>query len=174
MLLDHISSGIDGLQGVPGRLEKIKNERSLSIIVDYAHTPDALSKALGALRKLTAGRLITVFGCGGNRDKGKRFEMGLVAGRKSDTVFITTDNPRDESPRAIGKQIEEGVRKSAAGRYYLDLDRKTAIRKAVKMARREDIVLIAGKGHESYQVIAGKKNVFDDRETASEAASILS
>ena len=158
---DHISSGIDGLQGVPGRLEKIKNERSLSIIVDYAHTPDALSKALGALRKLTAGRLITVFGCGGNRDRGKRFEMGLVAGRKSDTVFITTDNPRDESPRAIGKQIEEGVRKSAAGRYYLDLDRKTAIRKAVKMARREDIVLIAGKGHESYQVIAGKKNVFD-------------
>ena len=108
--LDAISSGISALQGVPGRLERVENEHSLSIVVDYAHTPDALSKALDALRKLTSGRLITVFGCGGNRDRGKRSEMGFVAGKKSDMVFITSDNPRDGDPRTIAEQVEEGVR----------------------------------------------------------------
>ena len=171
--LDHISSGIGDLKGVPGRLEKVENERSLSIVVDYAHTPDALSKALDALRKLTAGRLITVFGCGGNRDKGKRSEMGLVAGRKSDMVFITSDNPRDEDPRRIAQQVEEGVKESGLDRYFVELDRKSAIRKAIKVATGEDMVLIAGKGHEPYQVIAGKKRNFDDREMAAEAASLL-
>ena len=172
--LDSVSSGISELQGVPGRLEKVENEHSLSIVVDYAHTPDALSKALDALRKLTAGRLITVFGCGGNRDKGKRPEMGLVAGKKSDMVFITSDNPRDENPHTIAEQIEEGVIKSGLRAYFLDLDRKSAIRKAIKAATRDDIVLIAGKGHESYQLTAGVKRHFDDRETAAEAVSLLS
>jgi len=171
--LEHISSGIGYLQGVPGRLERVGNDHSLSIIIDYAHTPDALSKSLDALRKLTGGRLITVFGCGGNRDRGKRSEMGFVAGRKSDMVFITSDNPRDENPALIAEQIEEGVRKSNAKHYHLDLDRKSAIRKAVKEAHLDDIVLIAGKGHETYQVIAGKKKLFDDRETAAEAATLL-
>jgi len=99
--------------------------------------------------------------------------MGFVAGRKSDMVFITSDNPRDENPALIAEQIEEGVRKSNAKHYHLDLDRKSAIRKAVKEAHLDDIVLIAGKGHETYQVIAGKKKLFDDRETAAEAATLL-
>ncbi len=172
--LGHISSGIADLHGVPGRLERVENEHSLSIVVDYAHTPDALSKALDALRKLTAARLITVFGCGGNRDRGKRSEMGLVAGKKSDMVFITSDNPRDEDPLTIAQQVEEGVKKSGLGSYFLDLDRKSAIQKAIQAANQDDMILIAGKGHESYQVIAGTKRHFDDREAASEAASLLS
>ena len=171
--LGPISSGISALQGVPGRLEKVENEHSLFIVVDYAHTPDALSKALDALKKLTAGRLITVFGCGGNRDRGKRSEMGFVAGKKSDMVFITSDNPRNEEPRAIAEQIEEGVRESGLTHYFLDLDRKSAIQKAIRAATREDIVLIAGKGHEPYQITAGTKRHFDDRETAAEAALLL-
>lgn len=181
--LNAVSIGIGNLTGIPGRLELVKNSRSLPILVDYAHTPDALGKALEALRPLTKGRLITVFGCGGDRDRGKRREMGRVAGQYSDLVFVTSDNPRTEEPAAIVQQIEEGVQESgldvlsgnslegAGTGYVLDLDRGSAIQKAVRMARGGDLVLIAGKGHEDYQIIGKRKRHFDDREVAAKAAS---
>ena len=182
--LKDVVRGIGGLKKVPGRLELVKNDRSLALVVDYAHTPDALLNALKAVRPLTKGRLITVFGCGGDRDKGKRRQMGLVAGRQSDLVFITSDNPRTEDPAVIGSQVEEGVQASGLKKlqdcsgdpmtgsgYFLDLDRGNAICRAVKMATRNDLVLIAGKGHEDYQIIGEKKRAFDDRKVAAQAAS---
>jgi UDP-N-acetylmuramoyl-L-alanyl-D-glutamate--2,6-diaminopimelate ligase len=180
-----IAAGVAQLQGVPGRLEMVKNSRGLAVAVDYAHTPDALMKALSAVRPLTAGKLITVFGCGGDRDKGKRSEMGKVAGQASDVIFITSDNPRTEDPGAIVAQIEEGVAESGMQKfsfengpasaqrkgYTVELDRARAIRKAVRMATEHDLVLIAGKGHEDYQIIGREKRPFDDRTIAREAAS---
>jgi len=142
---------------VPGRLEQVRNKRALALVVDYAHTPDALLKALSAVRLLTEGRVLTVFGCGGDRDKGKRRSMGRVAGLQSDMVFITSDNPRTEDPGAIAAQIEEGVIESGLKDYILDLDRENAIQRAVKMAHNGDLVLIAGKGHETYQIMGKEK-----------------
>lgn len=181
--LNAIGSGIAHLKKIPGRLELVKNSRSLSIVVDYAHTPDALSKALKAIRPLAKGRLITVFGCGGDRDKGKRSQMGRVAGGHSDVVFITSDNPRTEDPAAIATEIEAGVREAGLSRlkghpgarpehpgYILDLDRRNAIHRAVEMAEGGDLILIAGKGHEDYQIIGKEKRPFDDRKVAAEAA----
>lgn len=174
--LNVIASGIANLKGVPGRLELIKNNRSLAIVVDYAHTPDALLKAIKAVKPLTKARLITVFGCGGDRDKGKRREMGRVAGEHSDLVFITSDNPRTEDPAAIAMQIEKGVHESGlnklGGGYILDLDRAGAIRRAVGLATESDLILIAGKGHEDYQIIGNRKRHFDDREVAADAAAL--
>lgn len=177
-----VASGVANLSGVPGRLELVENARSLSVVVDYAHTPDALLKVLEAIKPLVEGRLITVFGCGGDRDKGKRREMGRVAGEISDLVFITNDNPRTEDPYAIARQIEEGVRESGLEKlgsdsrdrpegsgYFLDLDRGNAILRAVGMADGNDFVLIAGKGHEDYQITGKGKRHFDDREVATEA-----
>lgn len=182
--LDVMASGIANLQGVPGRLELVKNSKSLAIVVDYAHTPDALLKAIKAVRPLTQERLITVFGCGGDRDKGKRREMGRVAGEYSDLVFVTSDNPRTEDPAAIAIEIEKGVRESGLKKlevgpdkdldepgYTLDLDRASAIRRAVGLANESDLILIAGKGHEDYQIIGKEKRHFDDREVAVDAAS---
>jgi UDP-N-acetylmuramoyl-L-alanyl-D-glutamate--2,6-diaminopimelate ligase len=182
--LKQIVSGIENLKGVPGRLELVKNSRSLAIVVDYAHTPDALLKALKAVKPLVKGRLITVFGCGGDRDKGKRREMGRVAGEHSDLLFITSDNPRTEEPTAIASQIEKGVNDSGQKKllnvpgngltgsgYILDLDRRNAIRMAVSVADKNDLILIAGKGHEDYQIIGMDKRNFDDRKVAAEAAS---
>lgn len=177
--LDTIIEGVESLNNVPGRLERVKNARDLDIVVDYAHTPDALLKALTTLRPLVEGKLITVFGCGGDRDKGKRSEMGLVAGENSDIVLITSDNPRTEDPEQIVDQIEEGVRKSGMTKmeqlagsglnekfYFREVNRQMAIRKAVFVAGSEDLVLIAGKGHEDYQVVGTEKRHFDDREEA--------
>ena len=182
--LNHVASGIARLKGIPGRLELIKNKRSLSIVVDYAHTPDALKKALIAVKPLAEGRLITIFGCGGDRDKGKRREMGRMAGKHSDLVIITSDNPRSEDPATIVSQIEKGASESglkklaglsgdrvADSGYVLDLDRGSAIRRAVGIADESDLILIAGKGHENYQIIGKNKRHFDDREVAAEAAS---
>jgi UDP-N-acetylmuramoyl-L-alanyl-D-glutamate--2,6-diaminopimelate ligase len=178
------AEGICRLKGVPGRLELVKNRQALMIVVDYAHTPDALLKAIGAVKPLAKGKLITVFGCGGDRDKGKRREMGRAAGGHSDLVIVTSDNPRTEDPAAIAAQAEKGVQESGLKKlrgifkgdpnrrgYFLDLDRASAIGKAVQMADERDVVLIAGKGHEDYQIIGTKKRHFDDREVAAEAAS---
>jgi UDP-N-acetylmuramoyl-L-alanyl-D-glutamate--2,6-diaminopimelate ligase len=177
-----VASGVANLSGVPGRLELVKNSRSLSVVVDYAHTPDALMKVLEAVKPLVKGRLITVFGCGGDRDKGKRRLMGHVAGEISDLVFITSDNPRTEDPSAIAHQIEEGVRESGLEKlgevyrnlpvksgYVLELDRGNAISRAIGIAEENDFVLIAGKGHEDYQITGKGKRHFDDREVAAEA-----
>jgi UDP-N-acetylmuramoyl-L-alanyl-D-glutamate--2,6-diaminopimelate ligase len=176
---DSILSGVSRLSGVPGRLERV--HAPVPVLVDYAHTPDALQNILEALRPLTSGRLITVFGCGGDRDRGKRPEMGRIAGRLSDVVFITSDNPRSEDPAAIARQIEEGVIDAGMksyglecgggqGRGYLvEIDRSAAIRKALSMALAADVVVIAGKGHEDYQIIGKVKRHFDDREAVQAA-----
>ncbi len=184
--LDVIKSGIARLKGVPGRLELMKNVGSRTVIIDYAHTPDALLNVLKSVKSLTEGRLITVFGCGGDRDKGKRKEMGRVAGEESDLVFITSDNPRTEAPELIISQIEEGIQVSGLeklgdgiehesqagvmGGYILDTDRRGAILSALGIAEKEDLVLIAGKGHEDYQIIGKDKRYFDDRKVVEEAA----
>jgi UDP-N-acetylmuramoyl-L-alanyl-D-glutamate--2,6-diaminopimelate ligase len=181
--LVRIAQGIKDLKSVPGRLEPVKNKRGLTIIVDYAHTPDALIKAQTTLKPLSKGRLITVFGCGGDRDKGKRPEMGASAGEISDVVFITSDNPRTEDPDSIIEQILEGVRmtrlpglewkdgQEVKGRgYFVEADRRKAIEKAVSVADGKDIILIAGKGHEDYQIVGTEKKFFDDRYEAAIAA----
>ncbi len=179
-----IAEGIEALKTVPGRLELVENKRALTVVVDYAHTPDALLKTQETLHPLVMGRLITVFGCAGDRDRGKRFEMGLIAGENSDIVFITSDNPRSEDPLSIIKQVEEGVKKSRLIRkdwskssknlgsgYFVEVDRREAIRKALLIANRDDLILIAGKGHEDYQIIGTEKRYFDDRREVLLAAS---
>ncbi|OKY74801.1 MAG: UDP-N-acetylmuramoyl-L-alanyl-D-glutamate--2,6-diaminopimelate ligase [Desulfobulbaceae bacterium DB1] len=185
-----ISSGIGRLHGVPGRLERVvadegdgqAGKEEFSVFVDYAHTPDALEKVLQTLRELNPARLIVVFGCGGDRDRGKRALMGNVAGRMADVVVITSDNPRSEAPAGILEEIEKGVRlvgleKIDAARLLQTVDRKgydvvedraEAIRIAVCGASKGDVVLISGKGHECYQIIGDKKFVFDDRQQARE------
>jgi len=180
--LKTIVKGIQSLSSVPGRLERVQNKRGLSILVDYAHTPDALEKALQTVRELTGGRLITVFGCGGDRDRGKRPQMGRVAGDYSDLVIITSDNPRGEDPGQIVSEIEPGVWESGLDAvdpdspytnrgYQIIIDRKKAIRIAIDMADKGGIVLIAGKGHENYQIIGKRKRYFNDAEEAALAAS---
>jgi UDP-N-acetylmuramoyl-L-alanyl-D-glutamate--2,6-diaminopimelate ligase len=182
--LNRIREGIEALRAVPGRMERVPNSRGLALVVDYAHTPDALQRALQSLRPFVTGKLITVFGCGGDRDRGKRSEMGFVAGTESDLVLITSDNPRSEDPLSIIEEIEAGVRKTGlrkvewtAGKadlpsgYFVEAERREAIRKAVRLAGERDLVLIAGKGHEDYQIIGGKRRHFDDREEAAAAAS---
>ena len=179
--LETVAWGIESLGYVPGRLQRVVNNSGLSIFVDYAHSPDALEKVLQTMRELTNGRLITVFGCGGDRDRGKRPEMGRIAGSYSDVVFITSDNPRGEDPGAIIREIEPGAKESGLKRinsdptaqqgYQIILDRREAIQAAVKAADREDIVLIAGKGHEDYQIIGAKRRHFSDVEEAARAAS---
>jgi UDP-N-acetylmuramoyl-L-alanyl-D-glutamate--2,6-diaminopimelate ligase len=181
MDLERIAEGIEGLKLVPGRLETVANRRGLTILVDYSHEPDALIKAQETLRPLMTGRLITVFGCGGDRDRGKRTEMGQAAGERSDVVFITSDNPRTEEPLSIIGQIEEGIKKTGASRlewgqglkspcYFIEPDRRRAIEKAVSIADEKDIILIAGKGHEDYQIVGREKRPFDDRVEAARAA----
>ena len=182
--LNTVAEGIERLGAVPGRLELVPNGRGLMIVVDYAHTPDALLKALATLSPLAKGRLITVFGCGGDRDKGKRYEMGLIAGENSDVVFATSDNPRSEDPDSIIEQIEEGIQKSGLKKelwssgpqsmgkgYFIEVDRQKAISNAISMANEKDLVLIAGKGHEDYQIVGGEIRYFDDRKEAASAAS---
>jgi UDP-N-acetylmuramoyl-L-alanyl-D-glutamate--2,6-diaminopimelate ligase len=182
--LNTISRGIERLAFVPGRLQHVENKQGLSIFVDYAHSTDALKKALQTVKQFTKGRLITVFGCGGDRDKGKRPDMGRVAGIYSDCAIITSDNPRGESPAKIADEVETGVKESGLTRITLDsssnargyeiiLDRRRAIHTAVKMAHKEDgdIILIAGKGHEKYQIIGNRKRHFNDIEEVELATS---
>ncbi len=181
--LDMIAEGIKRLKTVPGRLELVENRKGLTVIVDYAHTPDALQKAQETLRPLTKGRLITLFGCGGDRDRGKRYDMGVCAAKNSDVVIITSDNPRTEDPESIVRQIEKGVMDCGLNRaewpapvgikgrvYFIEVDRHRAIENAISIADKEDIVLIAGKGHEDYQIIGRDKRAFDDREEVVRAA----
>ena len=146
---------------VPGRMERIAGEPCL-ILRDYAHTPDALERALETLRPLTAGRLIVVFGCGGDRDRSKRPIMGRIAGTHSDFPIISSDNPRTEDPERIIDEIVAGV---PAGVSHLRVpDRREAIREAISMAQSGDTVLLAGKGHETYQVLGTEKVPFDERD----------
>lgn len=177
-----IAEGIACLESVPGRLERIQNSLGLSILVDYAHTPDALERVLRTVRPLARARLIVIFGCGGDRDRGKRPLMGEISSRLADLVVVTSDNPRTEEPLRIVEEIEAGVRKTGLQKlrnsnceirntergYWLEPDRRSAIRLALRLARAEDLVLIAGKGHEDYQIFGAQRIHFDDREVVRE------
>jgi UDP-N-acetylmuramoyl-L-alanyl-D-glutamate--2,6-diaminopimelate ligase len=190
---DVIVEGIGRLTSVPGRLEKIKNELGISVFVDYAHTPDALERVLRGLRPLVQGRLIALFGCGGDRDRGKRPLMGEISARLSDLLILTSDNPRSENALSILEEIEAGVRKIGLEKfqiadlrsqienpnskvqnlrlergYLVEADRRAAIRLAFRLARADDLILIAGKGHEDYQIVGSQRLHFDDREVARE------
>jgi len=175
--LDVIKAGIEDVTRIPGRLEAIPNTAGRFVYVDYAHTPDALENVLSSLRSIAQGRIICVFGCGGDRDKGKRHQMGEIAGRLSDITVITSDNPRTEAPMDIIAQVLDGMRKTSMGEdlgggekgYVVEPDRKKAIELAVTISRADDIVLIAGKGHETYQIIGNKTISFDDRKEAETA-----
>jgi UDP-N-acetylmuramoyl-L-alanyl-D-glutamate--2,6-diaminopimelate ligase len=147
---------------VPGRLEPVPNQRGLTIFVDYAHTDDALGNVLRTLRELTRGRLITVFGCGGNRDKTKRPKMGAIVARLADYALLTSDNPRTEDPAEIIRQCAAGF--GASKNFATEVDREKAIGQALALARPGDVVLIAGKGHENYQEFAHTIVPFDDRD----------
>ena len=147
---------------VPGRSELVDNKLEIPIMIDYAHSPESLENILQAVKSYTRGRVICLFGCGGDRDSGKRPVMGEISGRVADFTIITSDNPRTEDPKKIVDQIEEGIKKTK-GKYSVIIDRVEAIKKAIKMANKKDIIVLAGKGHETYQEINGKKNPFDER-----------
>ena len=147
---------------VPGRSEMIDNKLEIPIMVDYAHSPESLENILQAVKSYTRGKVISVFGCGGDRDPGKRPIMGEISGRIADFTFITSDNPRTEDPEKIVRQIEEGIKKTQ-GKYIVITDRVSAIKEAIKMATKRDIIVLAGKGHEPYQEINGTKYPFDER-----------
>ena len=157
---------------VPGRSEIVPNTRNLTVMVDYAHTPASLEGILRAVKTYTKGKVICVFGCGGDRDRAKRPMMGEIAGKLATYTVITSDNPRSEEPKEIIKEIEEGIKKTK-GKYTVIVDRAKAIDHAIRQAKRNDIVLIAGKGHETYQEINGEKIHFDDREIALESLKKL-
>lgn len=162
-----IAEALPQFSSPPGRLELVDEGQPFTVAVDYAHTPDALEKVLLTVRELTQGRVIVVFGCGGDRDPTKRPEMGRIATQIADYTVITSDNPRTEDPLKIIEQIVTGVVPGA--NYHVEPDRRTAIFHAVKMAQPNDFVLIAGKGHETYQIVGTIKRPFDDREIAREA-----
>jgi UDP-N-acetylmuramoyl-L-alanyl-D-glutamate--2,6-diaminopimelate ligase len=167
--LESVKTALQQVQGVAGRLEKVDAGQDFAVLVDYAHTPDSLENILIAAREFTRGRIITVFGCGGDRDRTKRPIMGAVSARLSDYTVLTSDNPRSEEPLAILSDIEAGVKPLIGDdRYTVISDRREAIGFALKMAQPQDTVLIAGKGHETYQIVGDRVLPFDDRETARE------
>jgi UDP-N-acetylmuramoyl-L-alanyl-D-glutamate--2,6-diaminopimelate ligase len=171
---DAIEKGIAKLEGVPGRFQVVsRRPDDVTVVVDYAHTDDALRNLLETARPLAKGRLITVFGCGGDRDRTKRPLMGAVAGRLSDVIVITSDNPRSEDPQRIIDEIRRGItpdtRRDSAQRIVTVVDRGEAIATAIQLAGPDDLVLIAGKGHEQYQVIGDQVLPFDDVAVAREA-----
>jgi UDP-N-acetylmuramyl-tripeptide synthetase len=171
--LDSIVAGLSKCVGAPGRFERVPHNGDFAVVVDYAHTDDALLNTLKTARDLTSGRIITVFGCGGDRDKTKRVPMGRVAGENSDIVFITSDNPRTEDPLKIISEIEVGVAETGT-KYFAVSDRRDAIYRAIALAKSDDVVIIAGKGHETYQIVGNDKFHFDDREVATDAIANLS
>jgi UDP-N-acetylmuramyl-tripeptide synthetase len=182
-----IAAGIAALVCVPGRLERVASRNARRVYVDYSHTPDALENALAALRSLSSGRIVCVFGCGGDRDRTKRPRMGAIAARWSDVVVVTSDNPRSEDPRSIIAEILPGLHAQglaqvdpeqlqtiAAGKTFAaEPDRRRAIAAGIRAAQPGDMVLIAGKGHETYQVIGNRSIHFDDREEAAAALEKL-
>jgi UDP-N-acetylmuramoyl-L-alanyl-D-glutamate--2,6-diaminopimelate ligase len=165
-----VAAAIAGVEVVPGRLERVNAGQSYPILVDYAHTPDALERLLQAVRELTDRKILLVFGCGGDRDRGKRAPMGEIAGRLADIAIATSDNPRTEDPEAILREVEAGLVASGATKYLKVTDRREAIRQAIELANPGTMVVIAGKGHESTQVIGATEIPFDDRKVAAEFA----
>lgn len=174
---DQIHHAVTRVTNVPGRFERVMAGQPFTVVIDYAHTEDALNRLLMAAAVVKTGRIITVFGCGGDRDRGKRPKMGEAAVRSSDVVILTSDNPRTEDPHAILDQVEQGVVRALRQRphvqYHKIADRREAIETAIREAQEADIVLIAGKGHEDYQIIGTTKHHFDDREVAHKAIERL-
>lgn len=178
-----VTQTIESFENVPGRLERIFNESERHVFIDYAHTPDALENVLSTLKEVISGRLICVFGCGGDRDKAKRPQMGIIADKLSDFVVITSDNPRTEDPGAIIEEIRNGLLIASPQEYMpselengflekgyvIEPDREKAINLGIKISKPNDTILISGKGHEDYQIIGEKTIPFDDREKAAAA-----
>ena len=165
-----IAVGLESVTSVPGRLEVVPNARGFTVLVDYAHKPAALEGVLRTVRPIAAakgGRVIAVFGCGGDRDKGKRPEMGRIAALLADEVVVTSDNPRSEEPEAILRDVRAGVEAAGKTARYV-VDRREALAEAFALARAGDVVLVAGKGHETSQIVGGRKLPFDDRLVAKE------
>ena len=165
--LEDIRKGLEGMVSVPGRVEMLDTKTPYRMILDYSHSPDALENILSTVREFCRGRLILVFGCGGDRDKGKRPIMGEIAGRLADYSILTSDNPRREDPMAILAAIEAGIKPTGA-KYEIVENRREAIRQAMEMAVGGDIIVLAGKGHETYQEIGGVKYPFDEKVVVSE------
>jgi UDP-N-acetylmuramoyl-L-alanyl-D-glutamate--2,6-diaminopimelate ligase len=163
--LETVAAGLSALKGVPGRLEKVESD-GFTVLVDYAHTDDALQNVLTTLRPLCRGRLIVVFGCGGDRDKTKRPRMARVTEQLADVVIVTSDNPRTEQPQAIIRDIMTGFEAPDSDKVTVEPDRRKAIELAIETARPRDVVLLAGKGHETYQIIGTKKTDFSDQDIA--------
>jgi UDP-N-acetylmuramyl-tripeptide synthetase len=168
---DKVIQGIMKAGGVPGRLELIESRAPFKVFVDYAHKPNALENVLNCLKAVPHKRMICVFGCGGNRDRTKRPVMGQIAVAKSDMAIVTSDNPRDEDPEAIIREIVDGIK--GCGNYRQVTAREEAIKEALHFAGKDDIVLIAGKGHEDYQIAGGRTVHFDDREIAAKELRIM-
>lgn len=165
--LDQLAKALPHVKPVPGRFEAVRNDRGIGIIVDYAHTPDALEKLLDSVRELHPERILTVFGCGGDRDATKRPKMAFAASQRSDLTIVTSDNPRTEDPAAIVDQVKSGI---IAGRESVAIvDRREAVAHAIRSAKPGDVVVVAGKGHENYQIIGRTKVPMDDRDLAREA-----
>jgi UDP-N-acetylmuramoyl-L-alanyl-D-glutamate--2,6-diaminopimelate ligase len=163
---EQIAAGVGQLENVPGRLERIETTRGFQVYVDYAHTPDALDRSLATIREFTEGRVIAVFGCGGDRDKAKRPLMGKAVANAADVAVVTSDNPRTEDPARIVQDILVGMNGTNP---TVEPDRAKAIRTALKVARPGDAVLVAGKGHEEYQLVGTERREFDDRAVVREA-----
>ena len=171
--LETIASGLSALKSVPGRLERVDFDGDFAILIDYAHTDDALKNVIATLKPLCKGKLILVFGCGGDRDRTKRPRMAAVAEQLADFVIVTSDNPRTEPPESIIEQIVAGFANPAADTILVESDRAEAIRLAVCRAQKDDIVLIAGKGHEDYQIIGKEKIHFSDKEIAADCLATI-
>ena len=171
-----ISRGLESLSGVPGRFERVPNKLGRTVIVDYAHTTDSLENVLQTAKEISRGKLIVVFGCGGDRDRSKRPAMGRVAAQLADYVIVTSDNPRTEDPDLILDEIVPGVISGGkeVGQFAVIADRQEAIQHAISLQRPDDIVVIAGKGHETYQILRDRTIHFDDREVAHAALEALS
>jgi UDP-N-acetylmuramoyl-L-alanyl-D-glutamate--2,6-diaminopimelate ligase len=168
--LDAVAAGLAAAEPVPGRLEPVDAVLGLPVFVDYAHTPDALEQVIRSLREVSDRKLIVVFGCGGDRDRGKRAPMGEIVGWLADVPIVTSDNPRSEDPDAIIAQVMTGVRASGNPRALTIADRREAIAAALSVADDRSVVLIAGKGHETEQVFADRTVPFDDRVVVRELA----
>ncbi len=166
-------AGLAVTEGVPGRFQAVRAGQPFSVVVDYSHTPDSLENALRAARSVTRGRVLVVFGCGGDRDRGKRPLMGEIGARLADRAFVTSDNPRSEEPLAIIDEIVAGVPAARIGVVTVEPDRRAAIRLALGEARAGDAVVIAGKGHEQGQIIGDRRIPFDDCTVASELLAEL-
>jgi UDP-N-acetylmuramoyl-L-alanyl-D-glutamate--2,6-diaminopimelate ligase len=165
---DAVQRGIASLKGVPGRIERVDVGQDFTVLVDYAHTDDALKNLLETVRELSPRRLITVFGCGGDRDQSKRPLMGAVASRLSDVVILTSDNPRSEPPEAIIEDVRRGIPAARTDETQVIVDRREAIARALDLGREGVVIVIAGKGHETYQVLRDRKVPFDDRQVVRE------